>query len=225
MLQGNGRLTNLEVAERVNLSPSPCLRRIRRLEETGVIRQYAALLEPLTGFSLHRGALASMHLPAMPSVAEVLRDARRVVVLEDIVDHTNVGAVFRNAAALGMDAVLVSPQCADPLYRRSIRVSMGTVFQVPWTRIEPWPRGIDRLRDAGFAIVAMEPTEDSVPIDRYAADLPDRIAVILGTEGDGLGQTTRDLADVRVRIPMAAGVSSLNVASAAALALWELRAR
>ena len=184
-----------------------------------------ALMEEITGYDVHRGAIASMNRPPLPDLDDIIGDARRLVILEDLTGHTNVGAIIRSVAALGADGVLVTPHCADPLYRRSIRVSMGTVFQVPWTRIEPWPRGIDRLRDAGFAIVAMEPTEDSVPIDRYAADLPDRIAVILGTEGDGLGQTTRDLADVRVRIPMAAGVSSLNVASAAALALWELRAR
>ncbi len=184
-----------------------------------------ALMEQITGYDVHRGAIASMNRPALPALADVIADARRLVILEDLTGHTNVGAIIRSVAALGADAVLVTPYCADPLYRRSIRVSMGTVFQVPWTRITPWPKGVQTLRDAGFTMVALEPTADSVPIDAFAADLPDRLALILGTEGDGLGQTTKDLADVRVRIPMASGVSSLNVASAAALALWELRAR
>ncbi len=184
-----------------------------------------ALMERITGYDVHRGAIVSMHRPPLPDLAAVIDGARRIVILEDLTGHTNVGAIIRSVAALGADAVLVTPHCADPLYRRAIRVSMGTVFQVPWTRITPWPQGVRVLREAGFTVVALEPSDDSVPIDDFAADLPDRIALILGTEGDGLGQTTRDLADVRVRIPMAAGVSSLNVASAAALALWELRPR
>jgi len=183
------------------------------------------LMEQITGYDVHRGAIASMNRPALPDLAAVIDGARRVVILEDLTGHTNVGAIIRSVAALGADAVLVTPHCADPLYRRSIRVSMGTVFQVPWTRIEPWPAGIASVRAAGFTVVALEPSDDSVPIDDLATELPDRIALVLGTEGDGLGQTTRDLADIRVRIPMAAGVSSLNVASAAALALWELRPR
>ncbi len=184
-----------------------------------------ALMERITGYDVHRGAIASMHRPPLPDLAAVIDGARRIVILEDLTGHTNVGAIIRSVAALGADAVLVTPHCADPLYRRSIRVSMGTVFQVPWTRITPWPAGVASVREAGFTVVALELSDDSVPIDRFAADPPDRIALVLGTEGDGLGQTTRDLADVRVRIPMAAGVSSLNVASAAALALWELRTR
>ncbi len=181
------------------------------------------VIEQLTGFHLHRGALASMHRPTLPSLAEVLGDARRVLVLEDVVDHTNVGAVFRSAAALGTDAVLVTPRCADPLYRRSIRVSMGTVFQVPWTRIDPWPGGIADLHDLGFHVAALALSEDSVGLDELAADPPDRLALVLGTEGDGLARRTIASVDTVVRIPMAGGVDSLNVAAAGAVAAWALR--
>lgn len=182
------------------------------------------VIEQLTGFHLHRGALASMQRPVLPAVADLLTGARRVAVLEDVVDHTNVGAVFRSAAALGVDAVLITPRCADPLYRRSIRVSMGTVFQVPWTRIDPWPDGIHVLREAGFTVAALALTDDSVALDDLAADPPERLAVVLGTEGDGLGARTVAAADLAVRIPMAGGVDSLNVAAASAVAFWALRA-
>ena len=181
------------------------------------------VIEQLTGFHLHRGALASMHRPVLPAVVDLLVGVRRVAVLEDVVDHTNVGAVFRSAAALGVDAVLVTPRCADPLYRRSIRVSMGTVFQVPWTRIDPWPGGMAVLRDAGFTIAALALTDDSIALDDLAADPPHRLAVVLGTEGDGLGHRTVAAADLTVRIPMAGGVDSLNVAAASAVAFWALR--
>lgn len=180
-------------------------------------------IESLTGFHLHRGALAAMHRPTLPAVADVVRGARRVVVLEDIVDHTNVGAVFRSAAALGVDAVLVTPRCADPLYRRAIRVSMGTVFQVPWTRIDPWPGGVSLLRDLGFTSAALALRDDSVGLDELAADPPDRLALILGTEGDGLSHRTLAEVDLTVRIPMLGGVDSLNVAAAGAVAAWALR--
>jgi tRNA G18 (ribose-2'-O)-methylase SpoU len=181
------------------------------------------VIEQLTGFHLHRGALAAMQRPVLPPVDELLRRARRVVVLEDIVDHTNVGAIFRSAAGLGVDAVLVTPRCADPLYRRSIRVSMGTVFQVPWTRIEPWPGGIEALHDAGFTVAAMALGEDSVGLDELERRPPERLALVLGTEGDGLRPRTVAAADLTVRIPMAGGVDSLNVAAASAVALWALR--
>ena len=181
------------------------------------------VMEVLTGFHLHRGALASMQRPTLPTVAAVVADARRVLVLEDIVDHTNVGAAFRSGAALGIDAILVTPRCADPFYRRAIRVSMGTVFQVPWTRVEPWPGGIAALREAGFTIAALALAEDAVTLDELAADPPERLALVLGTEGDGLGRRTIGSADVTVRIPMAGGVDSLNVAAAAAVAMWALR--
>jgi tRNA G18 (ribose-2'-O)-methylase SpoU len=182
------------------------------------------VMEELTGFHLHRGALASMQRPVLPSVASVVAGATRVLVLEDIVDHTNVGAAFRSGAALGIDAILVTPRCADPLYRRAIRVSMGTVFQVPWTRIEPWPSGIAELRNAGFTVAALALAEDAVTLDALAADPPERLALVLGTEGDGLARRTIGAADLTVRIPMAGGVDSLNVAAAAAVAMWALRA-
>ncbi len=182
------------------------------------------VIETLTGFHLHRGALAAMQRPVLPPVRELLAGARRVLVLEDIVDHTNVGACFRSAAALGVDAVLVTPRCADPLYRRSVRVSMGTVFQVPWTRIEPWPRGgPEVLREHGFTVAAFALAGDAVTLDALAADPPERLALVLGTEGDGLTRHTIAAADLAVRIPMAGGVDSLNVAAACAVALWALR--
>ncbi|WP_409482905.1 TrmH family RNA methyltransferase [Arsenicicoccus dermatophilus] len=181
------------------------------------------IIRELTGFTLHRGALAAMQRPELPAVADVLAGARRVAVLEDVVDHTNVGAIFRSAAALGVDAVLVTPRCADPLYRRSIRVSMGTVFQVPWTRIDPWPGGVDLLREHGFHVAAMALSADSVSLDELAADPPPRLAVVLGTEGDGLSDRTVASVDTVVRIPMAGGVDSLNVAAASAVAMWALR--
>ncbi|WP_250445000.1 RNA methyltransferase [Actinotalea sp. C106] len=188
-----------------------------------------ALLEEITGFHLHRGALAAMHRPPLASVHDLLSGARggagarRVAVLEDIVDHTNVGAAFRSAAALGVDAVLVTPRCADPLYRRSVRVSMGTVFQVPWTRIDPWPEGIATLRAEGFVTAALALSEGAVTLDELAADPPERLALVLGTEGDGLRRATVEGADTVVRIPMAGGVDSLNVAAAAAVAFWATR--
>jgi tRNA G18 (ribose-2'-O)-methylase SpoU len=146
-----------------------------------------------------------------------------VLVLEDIVDHTNVGAVFRSAAALGVDAVLVTPRCADPLYRRAIRVSMGTVFQVPWTRIDPWPAGVAVLQEHGFTVATLALSDDAVSLDELAANPPERLALVLGTEGDGLSRHTVAAADLTVTIPMAGGVDSLNVAAAGAVAAWALR--
>ena len=183
----------------------------------------AEVLERLTGFHLHRGALAAMQRPSLPSVAAVVAGARRVLVLEDIVDQTNVGAAVRAGAALGVDAVLVTPRCADPLYRRAIRVSMGTIFQVPWTRVDRWPEGVHLLRDLGFTVAAFALHDDSITLDALAAHPPDRLALVVGTEGDGLARHTVAACDVTVRIPMAAGVDSLNVASAAAVALWAVR--
>ncbi|MBB2922151.1 RNA methyltransferase [Cellulomonas cellasea] len=187
------------------------------------------VLEGITGFHVHRGALAAMHRPALPALHDLLagaRDgagARRVAVLEDVVDHTNVGAAFRSAAALGVDAVLVTPRCADPLYRRSVRVSMGTVFQVPWTRIDPWPGGMELLHDEGFVTVALALRDDALTLDELAADPPERLALILGAEGDGLKAETIATARRTVRIPMAGGVDSLNVAAAGAVAFWATR--
>lgn len=183
----------------------------------------AEVLEGLTGFHLHRGALASMHRPDLPDPADLLREARRVVVIEDVVDHTNVGAIFRSAAGLGVDAVLVTPRCADPLYRRSVRVSMGTVLQVPWTRLPEWREAAPLLHDAGFEIAALALTDRAEDIGEV--DPPERLALVLGTEGDGLSRAALTVADRHVRIPMAHGVDSLNVAAAAALAVYALRPR
>lgn len=197
-----------------------------------------AVLEAITGFHVHRGALAAMHRPLLPSVAEVLagarggRGARRVAVLEDVVDHTNVGAAMRACAAMGVDAVLVTPSCADPLYRRAIRVSMGTVFQVPWTRFEHWPHGpgggaadgVDLLHVLGYTVAALALDDESVSLDEVAANPPARLAMVFGTEGDGLKRQTVAACDLTVRIPMAGDVDSLNVASAVAVAAWATRA-
>lgn len=181
------------------------------------------ILRQVTGFNLHRGAIAAMNRPELPTVAEVLAGARRVLVLEDVVDHTNVGAAVRSAAALGMDAVLVTPRCADPLYRRSVRVSMGTIFQLPWTRIDPWPAGIQTLKAAGLTVVALSLTPEAISLDDLAAAPPERLAFVLGTEGHGLARRTVADSDVVVRIPMSHGVDSLNVAAAAAVAFWATR--
>ncbi len=183
----------------------------------------ATLLENLTGFNLHRGALASMHRPELRPVGDLIANARRIVVLEDIVDHTNVGAIFRSAAGLGADAVLVTPRCADPLYRRSVRVSMGTVLQVPWTRLPEWPEGAEILHGAGFHIAALALADEAVTLETFAANPPERLALLLGTEGDGLSRAAIEGADSIIQIPMQHGVDSLNVASASAVALWALR--
>jgi tRNA G18 (ribose-2'-O)-methylase SpoU len=181
------------------------------------------VLKSITGFDMHRGALASMHRPVLPDAAELIRDAHRIVVLEDVVDHTNVGAIFRSVAGLGADAVLISPRCADPLYRRSVRVSMGTVLQVPWTRIPDWPEAGDILSAAGFHTAALALADDAVSLDVFAEHAPDRVAIMLGSEGDGLSRAALHHADTVVTIPMLHGVDSLNVAAASAVALYALR--
>lgn len=179
-------------------------------------------LEAITGYRVHRGALAAFERPLLPDPAELLAGARRVVVLEDIVDHTNVGAIFRSVAALGADAVFVSPRCADPLYRRSVRVSMGTVFQVPWTRLPEWPEAARMLHAHGFSIAALALAADAVSLRELAADPPERLALVFGAEGDGLSRLALAAADRVVTIPMAHGVDSLNVAAAAAVVLFAL---
>ena len=186
------------------------------------------VLAQLTGYHLTRGVLCAMLRPRLPSVEEVLQDARRVAVLENVMNPTNVGAIFRSAAALGMDAVLLTPGCSDPLYRRSARVSMGTVFQIPWTyigsEISHWPElGMNTLRQLGFKTTAMALREDSLSVDDPALAQVDKLAIILGSEGDGLTDTTIADCDYTVRIPMYHGVDSLNVAAASAVAFWELR--
>jgi tRNA G18 (ribose-2'-O)-methylase SpoU len=180
--------------------------------------------EAATGFHVHRGALASLERRPMPAVDDVLAGARRLVVLEDIVDHTNVGAVFRSAAALGMDGVLVSPRCADPLYRRSIKVAMGAVFAIPWTRTPDWYDVVPRLAAAGFTTVALTPDPAAMSITDPAISGPaDRLALLLGAEGTGLSHRWLSGATLRVRIPIAPDVDSLNVAAAAAVAFFALR--
>ena len=188
------------------------------------------LLAELTGFRLTRCVLCAMRRPQLPSLEEVCAGASRVAVLEDIADSTNVGAVFRSAAALGIDAVLLTPSCCDPLCRRAVRVSMGTVFQVPWTRIgsEPsqWPQpGMENLRKLGFKTVAMALSDTAVSIDDPQLMAEKKLAIILGTEGDGLAPNTVAQCDYTARIPMSNNVDSLNVAAASAVAFWQLRAR
>ncbi|GGO68498.1 TrmH family RNA methyltransferase [Nocardioides deserti] len=178
-----------------------------------------ALAEQVTGFHVHRGALASLERRPLPSVDEVLDGARSVLVLEDVVDHTNVGAIFRSGAALGFDAVLLAPRCADPLYRRSIKVAMGTVFNVPWTRLPDWYDALPDLSARGFTTIALTLADDSSPIEDAVAGL-DEVALVLGSEGHGLSPRWEQSADRRAIIPMAEGVDSLNVAAATAVACY-----
>ena len=181
------------------------------------------LAEAVTGFHVHRGALASLHRAEPTPMADLL-GLRRLVVAEDIVDHTNVGAILRNAAGLGWDGVLLAPRAADPLYRRSIKVSMGTVFSLPWARVDDWATALPSLREAGFTVVALALTPDAVGLDDLvAAGVPDKLAIVVGTEGEGLSRRWIEQADAMVSIPMAHGVDSLNVAAATAVACWALR--
>ena len=193
------------------------------IERCGQIPVYTAefdLLTKLTGYQLTRGSLCAMRRRTLPAVAEILSGARRVAVLENVMNPTNVGAIFRSAAALNMDAVLLTPACSNPLYRRSARVSMGTVFQIPWTYLgENW---IEELKDLGFKTAAMALTDDSVSINDPALAGEERLAIVLGTEGDGLAQSTIAGCDYTVKIPMSHGVDSLNVAAASAVAFWVL---
>ena len=193
------------------------------LQQCGDIPIYTAefdILTQLTGFQLTRGVLCAMRRTPLPSVEQICAGASRIAVLENVMNPTNVGAIFRSAAALEMDAVLLTPACSNPLYRRAIRVSMGTVFQVPWTFLD---RPVAQLKELGFRTAAMALTDDSVSIrdPRLAAE--ERLAIVLGTEGDGLAQTTIEGCDYTVKIPMAAGVDSLNVAAASAVAFWQLQ--
>ncbi|MDT0268970.1 RNA methyltransferase [Streptomyces sp. DSM 44915] len=184
-----------------------------------------AVAEQVTGYHVHRGALAAMARRPLPSVAELLPAARRVVVFEDMVDHSNLGAAFRSAAALGVDAVLLTPSCADPLYRRAVKVSMGGVFQVPWARFASWPGDLEVLRGAGFTVAALCLSERAITLDELAERRPARLALVFGTEGDGLTRRALAAVDTHVRIPMDAGVDSLNVAAASAVAFYATRPR
>jgi tRNA G18 (ribose-2'-O)-methylase SpoU len=178
------------------------------------------IVERVTGYQVHRGALASMGRKPLPAAARIIAGARRVAVLEGVNDHTNVGAIFRGAAALGMDAVLLSPDCADPLYRRSVKVSMGAVFSVPYARLEPWPGGLDVLRAEGLTLLAMTPDEGAVALNELPPRDTNRCALLLGAEGPGLTAKALAAADRLVRIPMSHGVDSLNVGAAAAVAFY-----
>ena len=196
------------------------------IDRCGDIPVYTArfdVLTQLTGYQLTRGMLCAMRRPALPTVEEICKTARRIAVLEDVMNPTNLGAIFRSAAALGMDAVLLTPACSNPLYRRSCRVSMGTVFQVPWTYLdENW---IETLRGMGYKTCAMALKDDSYSVDDPALREVEKLAVVLGTEGDGLAAKTIADCDYTVKIPMYHGVDSLNVAAASAVAFWELRPR
>ena len=178
-----------------------------------------ALAEEVTGFHVHRGALASLERRPLPSVAEVLAGARSVLVLEDIIDHTNVGAILRSGAALGFDAVLLAPRCADPLYRRAIKVAMGAVFTMPWTRLPEWYDALPSLSALGFTTVALTLADDAVPLEEAVTGL-DRVALVLGSEGHGLSPRWEKSADRRAIIPMREGIDSLNVAAASAVACY-----
>ncbi|MBP0958140.1 MAG: RNA methyltransferase [Oscillospiraceae bacterium] len=203
------------------------------IERCGDIPVYTAersVLASLAGFELTRGVLCAMKRPLLPSPEEICKDARRIAVLENIMDSTNIGAIFRSAAALDMDAVLITPSCCDPLCRRAVRVSMGTILQVPWTRIGNVPSdwsegGTDRLRELGFKTAAMALSDNSVSIDDPVLKSEERLAIVLGAEGDGLAKETIASCDYTVKIPMSHGVDSLNVAAAGAVAFWELRVR
>lgn len=205
------------------------------IERCGDIPVYTAefdVLTQLTGFNLTRGMLCAMYRPKLPSVEEVCKGARRIAVLENVVNPTNIGAIFRSAAALNIDAVLLTPDCSNPLYRRAIRVSMGTVFQIPWTFLSCgtkkdeknlWQQeGVNLLHELGFKAAAFALKDDSVGIDDPELMAEDRLAIILGTEGDGLASSTIADCDYTVKIPMSHGVDSLNVAAASAVAFWQL---
>lgn len=195
---------------------------IARCGDIPVYTGERTLLAQLTGYTLTRGVLCAMRRPKLPSVQEVCADARRVVVIDSVSDTTNIGAIFRSAAALGIDAVLLTPTSCDPLNRRAVRVSMGSIFLVPWTWLE---QPVSTLSDIGFKTVAMALTDQSVPIDDSCLNAEPRLAIVMGTEGDGLSQDIISVTDYVARIPMQHGVDSLNVAAAAAVAFWQLRAK
>ena len=203
---------------------------IARCGDIPVYTSSLDILTKLTGFQLTRGVLCAMRRPQLPTVEDAVKNARRIVILENVMNPTNVGAIFRSAAALGMDAVLLTPGCSNPLYRRAARVSMGTAFQIPWTFIgsdmTDWPGpGMKKLEELGFKTAAMALRDDSVSIDDPKLMEEDKLAIILGSEGDGLTNTTIADCDYTVRIPMYHDVDSLNVAAASAVAFWQLRSR
>lgn len=200
---------------------------ITRVGKVPIYVAEAEVLKKLTGFEMTRGVLCAMRRKVMSSMEEICAGAKRIVVLENVMNPTNVGAIFRSAAALGMDGILLTDGCADPLYRRAARVSMGTVFQIPWTYLDKhtakWPEpAMENLREMGFKTAAMALTDESVGIDYPALQAEEKLAIVLGTEGDGLATSTIANCDYTVKIPMAHGVDSLNVAAASAVAFWEL---
>lgn len=180
-------------------------------------------VEAVTGFQVHRGALAAMHRPELPNPSDLLAHAHRVVILDELFDHSNVGLVFRSIAALGADAVFLTPSCADPLYRRSVRLSMGAVFQVPWTRLPGWHEAGPLLHEHGFEIAAFALRDDALSLEAFLQEVPDKVALLFGNEGRGLGFRALGAADTLVKISMEHGVDSLNVATSAAIALWATR--
>ena len=226
------RVRSMLLPEKLLDATAPAIERALAADESApVYVAPKALFKKVTGYEVVRSALAVFERPALPSVSELVAatGARRIAVLEDIGNSTNVGAIFRSAAALGIDAVLVTPSCHDPLFRRAARVSMGTVFQVPWTRIghvQAWAQeGVPLLHDLGFKVAAMALSDDSVSLDDASLRACGKLAIVLGTEGEGLADATIEAADYTVKIPMAHDVDSLNVAAASAVAFWELRAR
>lgn len=231
-VEAGHRVKSLLMAERW-IEPLADLLPVIGADTSGQTPLYVAdneTLEQITGFNVHRGALAAIYRPTLLRLDELLDSlegivAPRIAILDGLVNHTNVGAIFRSAAALGADAVLISPTCADPLYRRSIRVSMGTVFQVPWTRFDSWSDLGLALQSRGFAVAGLALTEDSVDVEEFAASAPERLALIMGTEGTGISADASAICDATVRIPMRGDVDSLNVAAASAVAIWALRPR
>lgn len=198
---------------------------LERCPETPVYAAELEVMTKLTGYQITRGVLCAMHRKALPEISEVCEHSRRIVILENVINPTNVGAIFRSAAALGMDGILLTEGCADPLYRRASRVSMGTVFQIPWTfynKKHPWSSGCSMLKNIGYKTVAMALTDESVTITDPGLQAEERLAIVMGTEGDGLAKTTIAQCDYTVKIPMSHGVDSLNVAAASAIAFWEL---
>ena len=196
---------------------------IARCGDIPVFTSEPEILTRLTGFQLTRGVLCAMRRPQLPSVEDICRDAKRIVILENVMNPTNVGAIFRSAAALGMDAVLLTPGCSNPLYRRSARVSMGTVFQIPWTFLPQWP--CPTLEEMGFKTAALALTDNSISIEDPQLMAQEKLALVLGSEGDGLTEDTIARCDFTVKIPMYHGVDSLNVAAASAVAFWQLRSK
>jgi tRNA G18 (ribose-2'-O)-methylase SpoU len=196
---------------------------IARCGDIPVFTSAPEILTQLTGFQLTRGVLCAMRRPQLPSVEEICRNAKRIVILENVMNPTNVGAIFRSAAALGMDAVLLTPGCSNPLYRRSARVSMGTVFQIPWTFLPQWP--CPTLEEMGFKTAALALTDNSISIEDPQLMAQKKLALVLGSEGDGLTEDTIARCDFTVKIPMYHGVDSLNVAAASAVAFWQLRSK